>query len=110
MTENNRKRICINREGRRALVLVSAILVIVNLVLLQTSAYGWWSIVALVSSLFLIGFLLYFFSNPQRSFPGEDTEKVVVSPADGTVIAIERLMNRTILKTQNGNLHIHEHL
>lgn len=91
MTENSRKRICINREGRRALVLVSAILVILNLVLLLTSAYGWWSIVAIVLSLFLIGFLLYFFRNPQRSFPGEDTEKVVVSPADGTVVAIEEV-------------------
>ncbi|MBR4842881.1 MAG: phosphatidylserine decarboxylase family protein [Bacteroidaceae bacterium] len=81
----------INSEGRATLLLVSSFLFVVNVVLFLTPAYGWWSFAVLAVSVFILLFLLYFFRNPQRRFPSDDTEKVVVSPADGTVVAIEEV-------------------
>lgn len=91
MAENNGKRFCINSEGKPTLLLVSSILVIILLVLFLVFGPQWYSFTVLGISVFLICFLLNFFRNPPRHFPSEDTEKVVVSPADGTIVAIEEV-------------------
>jgi len=91
MAENNGKRFCINSEGKPTLLLVSTILVIILLVLFLVFGPQWYSFTVLGISVFLICFLLNFFRNPPRHFPSEDTEKVVVSPADGTIVAIEEV-------------------
>ncbi|MGX8689845.1 MAG: phosphatidylserine decarboxylase family protein [Bacteroidaceae bacterium] len=91
MAENNGKKFCINREGRPTLILVSTILIIINLVLFLIFGAEWYSFTVLGISVLLIVFLLNFFRNPPRHFASEDTEKVVVSPADGTIVAIEEV-------------------
>ena len=91
MAENNGKKFCINREGRPTLILVSTILIIINLVLFLIFGADWYSFTVLGISVLLIVFLLNFFRNPPRHFASEDTEKVVVSPADGTIVAIEEV-------------------
>ena len=91
MEETKMNKSIINSEGRGTILLVSSLLLVINLALLLTPAYGWWSYLILAVSVFILLFLLYFFRNPKRHFPSEDTEKVVVSPADGTVVTIEEV-------------------
>ena len=91
MAANNGKRTKINPEGKQTLILVALILLCVNLPLFLTPAYGWWSYVVLGISLFFAWFFLFFFRNPVRRFPSDDVQDVVVTPADGTVVAIEEV-------------------
>jgi len=92
MAENNGKHTTINPEGKTTLTIVAVLFFAVNLPLfLITSICGWWSYVALGFTLMLVWFFLHFFRNPVRKFPSDDVEKVVVSPADGTVVAIEEV-------------------
>lgn len=89
MTDYSKSANKINPEGHITLALVGAVLGIINILLFVTSAYGWWSYVVLALSVALMVFLGYFFRNPVRIFPSEDRTNVVVSPADGTIVAIE---------------------
>lgn len=91
MAANNGKRTKINPEGKQTLILVALILLCINLPLFLTPAYGWWSYVVLGISLFFAWFFLYFFRNPVRRFPSDDVQDVVVTPADGTIVAIEEV-------------------
>jgi phosphatidylserine decarboxylase len=91
MAQNNGKRPIINPEGKQTLTLVAVILLCINLPLFLTPAFGWWSYVVLGISIFFGWFFLHFFRNPLRKFPSDDTDNVVVSPADGTVVAIEEV-------------------
>lgn len=91
MAANNGKRTKINPEGKQTLILVTLILLCINLPLFLTPAYGWWSYVVLGISLFFAWFFLYFFRNPVRRFPSDDVQDVVVTPADGTIVAIEEV-------------------
>lgn len=79
----------INPEGHITLFLLGTVLGILNIFLFVTNAYGWWSYVVLALSVALMVFIGYFFRNPVRIFPSEDRTNVVVSPADGTIVAIE---------------------
>ena len=91
MAQNNGKRPKINPEGKQTLVTVALILLCINLPLFLTSAFGWWSYLVLAISLFFAWFFLHFFRNPLRIFPSDDTQGVVVSPADGTIVTIEEV-------------------
>ncbi len=91
MAQDNGKRPLINPEGKQTLTLVALILLCINLPLFFTAAYGWWSYVVLGISLFFGWFFVHFFRTPLRTFPSQDTEGVVVSPADGTIVAIEEV-------------------
>ena len=50
---------------------------------------------AAILLLFLAGFVAFFFRNPQREIPSDP--RVIVSPADGKVVKIERVGNVTRL-------------
>ncbi|MCQ2065804.1 MAG: phosphatidylserine decarboxylase family protein [Bacteroidaceae bacterium] len=91
MAANCGRRTTINPEGRGTLILVCMLFLAINLPLFLTSAYGWWSFIVLAATLFFLLFFFYFFRNPHRRFPSEDTQDVVVCPADGTVVAIEEV-------------------
>ena len=92
MAENNGKHTTINPEGKTTLTIVAVLFFVINLPLfLITPIYGWWSYLALTITLLFVWFFLHFFRNPVRRFPSDDTEKVVVSPADGTIVAIEEV-------------------
>ena len=91
MGANNRKVTTINKEGTGTLLTVTAVLVIVNLLLFQPACYGIGSWIALILSLGILALMVNFFRNPRRRFPSEDREKVVVSAADGKIVAIEEV-------------------
>lgn len=90
-THGMAKSIRFNCEGKMTLTLASLAFLCINAVMFLSPAYGWWSYIILAISLFLLGFLFYFFRNPLRVFPSEDTEGVVASPADGTVVTVEEV-------------------
>lgn len=91
MAENNGKLTTVNPEGKATLIIVALLFLAINIPLFVTSAYGWWSYVVLAVTIWMLGFFFYFFRNPVRHFPSEDTEGVVVAPADGTIVAIEEV-------------------
>lgn len=91
MSENKGKHITINSEGKATLTIVAILLLVINLPLFLTPAYGWWSYLVLGISLLVCWFFLYFFRNPVRIFPSDDLDNVVVVPADGTIVAIEEV-------------------
>ena len=97
MAENNGKHTTINPEGKTTLTIVAVLFFVINLPLfLITPIYGWWSYLALTITLLFVWFFLHFFRNPVRRFPSDDTEKVVVSPADGTT-------RQLVPRKRNGN-------
>ncbi len=91
MADCNNRQSKINAEGKTTLLLAAVVFLTVNLVLFCSSLYGWWSYVVLATSLFFLSFFVYFFRNPVRKFQIEDTQGVVVSPADGTIVTVEEV-------------------
>lgn len=92
MAENNGKHTTINPEGKTTLSIVAILFFVINLPLFLIPAImGWWSYAALGLTFLFVLFFLNFFRNPVRRFPSDDQEKVVVVPADGTVVAIEEV-------------------
>jgi len=92
MAENNGKHTKINPEGKTTLTIVAILFFAINLPLfLIDSIFGWWSYVSLAITLLFVWFFIHFFRNPVRHFPSDDVDKVVVSPADGTIVAIEEV-------------------
>ena len=91
MAENNKKITTINREGKTTLTTVLILSVILNVVLFLPGIFGWYSILVAILSLLFLMLLINFFRNPNRTFPSNDTDKVVVAPADGQIVAIEEV-------------------
>jgi len=60
-------------------------------VLLAAGAYYWlpgaWRVVGLLLAVLLLGFVLYFFRDPERH-PPEGAEALLLAPADGKVVEI----------------------
>lgn len=81
----------IHREGRSILITLLLILVAVNaLVYYLFENRGVLAFIFAVSALFFL-FVLNFFRSPRRHYNG-DTRNMVVAPADGTVVAVEEVM------------------
>lgn len=91
MAANNRKITTVNKEGTGTLLIVTAVLLLVNILLFQPAIRGIGTWIWLVISVGVLAVLVNFFRNPHRRFPSEDREKVVVSAADGKVVAIEEV-------------------
>ena len=91
MAENNKKITTINREGKTTLTTVLILSVILDVVLFLPGIFGWYSILVAILSLLFLMLLINFFRNPNRAFPSNDTDKVVVAPADGQIVAIEEV-------------------
>ena len=81
----------VHREGTGLLLSMFTIIFIVNMFLYYTVGCGaiFYSVLAVSSALFLI--VLNFFRSPYRRFP-YDSEGLVIAPADGTIVAIEEVM------------------
>ncbi len=92
MAQNKGNQPAINPEGKTTLTIVAILFFAINLPLFLIHAlYGWWTYVAMGVTLLLVWFFIHFFRNPERRFPSDDHEKVVVSPADGTIVTIEEV-------------------
>jgi len=85
------KKIKVHREGTVLLLSVFAILLIVNVALycLKGNKLPFYCVLAVSLTLFPI--LLNFFRCPLRRFPS-DADGLVIAPADGTIVAIEEVM------------------
>lgn len=91
MSLNKKSITTINKEGKSFLLWSLLLFFIVNSLMFLPFIYGWYSYLVLLISLILLLILVNFFRNPYRRFPSEDTEKVVVAPADGVIVAIEEV-------------------
>lgn len=90
-------RVKIHHEGNHILVIVALGLLMINLPLwlwVRPAAIAW--IVTALSGVFYF-FLVNFFRSPRRHFEGSQRD-VVVSSADGTVVALEEVYEPEYLK------------
>ncbi|MBC8619761.1 phosphatidylserine decarboxylase family protein [Parabacteroides faecis] len=89
----------VHKEGTGLLLTLFTVLFVVNVALYHTVGKGiLFYIVATISTiLFLL--ILNFFRSPFRRFP-YDSEGLVIAPADGTIVAIEEVMENEILHRQ----------
>mgnify|MGYP004635872759 CR=1 FL=1 len=87
----------VHKEGTGLLLTLFTILFIVNVALYHTIGTGWlfYSVASVSSVLFLL--ILNFFRSPFRRFPF-DPEGMVIAPADGTIVAIEEVDEKEVLK------------
>jgi len=86
----------VHREGTGILLTLFTILFVVNVALYYSSGRStlFYTVCCLSSIFFLL--VLNFFRSPFRRFP-YDSEGLVISPADGTIVAIEEVMENEIL-------------
>ena len=86
----------VHREGTGLLLTLCAIFFVLNVSLYYTSGKStlFYTVSALSAIFFLL--VLNFFRSPFRRFP-YDSEGLVIAPADGTIVAIEEVMENEIL-------------
>lgn len=86
----------VHREGTGLLLSLFTILFFINLAIYYLIGKGllFYSVLCVSSILFLL--VLNFFRSPYRRFP-YDSEGLVIAPADGTIVAIEEVMENEIL-------------
>ena len=84
------KKIRLHREGTDTLLYGFVAIAAVSLLLwrLDTQA-PFWCFVGVMGAVYLV--VVNFFRCPIRYFPQEDTDKLVVAPADGRVVVIEEV-------------------
>lgn len=86
----------VHKEGTGLLLSLFTIFFIVNVTLYHTVGKGGlFYAVSFFTSLFFL-LVLNFFRSPARRFPF-DSEGLVIAPADGTIVAIEEVMENEIL-------------
>lgn len=91
-------RVKIHREGTNILIILLAALLLVNVPLwIWLVNYLWIPIVVLVASTIFYLLVVNFFRSPHRNFEG-DRRDVVVSAADGKVVALEEVYEPEYLK------------
>lgn len=84
------KKIRLHREGTDTLVWGFIVIAAAALLLWRLDAKLWfWLFVAVFGTIYAI--VVNFFRCPVRYFPLEDTEGIVVAPADGKVVVIEEV-------------------
>ncbi|MDR1880311.1 MAG: phosphatidylserine decarboxylase family protein [Tannerellaceae bacterium] len=89
----------VHKEGTGLLLSLFSILFVVNLGLFHTVGKCALFYSAAVLSSFLFLLVLNFFRSPFRRFPF-DPEGLVIAPADGTIVVIEEVMEREVLKRE----------
>ncbi len=86
----------VHKEGTGLLLALFTVLFVVNVALYHTVGRGVLLYVVGVISTALFLLVLNFFRSPFRRFP-YDSEGLAIAPADGTVVAIEEVMENEIL-------------
>ena len=86
----------VHKEGTGLLLTLFTVLFVVNVALYHTVGKGvlFYSVATVSTILFLL--IMNFFRSPFRRFP-YDSEGLVIAPADGTIVAIEEVMENEIL-------------
>lgn len=85
------KKIRIHREGNDTLLYSLFVIIAVGVILWRSfdSKIPFWAFVTIFGTIYCI--VLNFFRCPIRYFSQEDTEKIVVAPADGRIVVIEEV-------------------
>ena len=85
------KKIRIHREGTDTLIFSFFILVAVAVILWRAfdTKIPFWIFIAVFGTVY--GIVVNFFRCPIRHFPNDDTENIVVAPADGKVVVVEEV-------------------
>lgn len=85
------KKIRLHREGTDTLVYGFIVLSAIALLLWRglDNKIPFWSFAAVATTVYAV--VVNFFRCPIRYFPQEDTEKIVVAPADGRIVVIEEV-------------------
>lgn len=86
----------VHKEGTGLLLTLFTVLFLINLVLFHTVGRNTLFYIVLSLSAILFFLVLNFFRSPFRRFPF-DSEGLVIAPADGTIVAIEEVMENEIL-------------
>ncbi|MDH6306293.1 phosphatidylserine decarboxylase [Parabacteroides sp. PF5-5] len=86
----------VHKEGTGLLLALFTVLFFINLSLYHTAGKGTLFYSVLFPSAILFFLVLNFFRSPFRRFP-YDSEGLVIAPADGTIVAIEEVMENEIL-------------
>ncbi len=86
----------VHREGTGLLLSLFTILFFINLAIYYIIGKGFLFYCVLTLSALLFLLILNFFRSPFRRFP-YDSEGLVIAPADGTIVAIEEVMENEIL-------------
>ena len=86
----------IHQEGKQTLLILSAIFLVLDVlvVLFLPNVYFQIAIVGITLAVYFV--LVNFFRSPRRHFTGgeEDIDRMVVAPADGTVVVCEEVYER----------------
>lgn len=85
----------VHKEGTGLLLTLFTLIFIVNVTLYYTASKGLFYTVFFFTTVFFL-LILNFFRSPFRRFP-YDSEGLVIAPADGTIVAIEEVMENEIL-------------
>lgn len=88
----------VHKEGTGLLLTLFTLIFIVNVTLYYTASKGLFYTVTFFTTAFFL-LILNFFRSPYRRFP-YDSEGLVIAPADGTIVAIEEVMENEILHKQ----------
>ena len=88
----------VHREGTGLLLTLFTLIFIMNVTVYYTASRGQFYTVATFTTIFFL-LILNFFRSPYRRFP-YDSEGLVIAPADGTIVAIEEVMENEILHKQ----------
>ena len=86
----------VHKEGTGLLLILFTLLFIVNVTVFHTAGKSLCFPIVLIVSMALYLVILNFFRSPYRRFPF-DSEGLVIAPADGTIVAIEEVMENEIL-------------
>ena len=92
------KKMKVHKEGTGLLLTLFTLIFIVNVTLYYTASKGLFYTVTFFTTVFFL-LILNFFRSPYRRFP-YDSEGLVIAPADGTIVAIEEVMENEILHKQ----------
>lgn len=86
----------IHKEGYPTLLLMSAIVLLANGAVIALAPSGAWVTIGL--GVIILGFFAQFFRHPMRQVPA--VPNGVLSPADGTIVAIERVLENEYFSTE----------
>lgn len=82
----------IHQEGKNILIILFLALAVINGSILYLVPHCLFTTATLLISTVLFLLVMNFFRSPKRHFTGENLKNLVVAPADGTIVAIEEVM------------------
>lgn len=100
-----RKKIQIHKEGKAPLVRIFALLLLINLATFILLPDTLFTIVVFGLSLLLFAMTLNFYKKPERTYKG-DLHGLVNAPADGRIVAIEKVTENEFLHEERIKISI----